>query len=60
LTTIGNISAVEDPQLLFENTEILPPIFPAVTVILVEVLVPVQPMGKPHVYEMALITGEIE
>ena len=36
------------PQLLTDNTETFPPVFPVVTVILVLVELPDQPDGKVH------------
>jgi hypothetical protein len=52
--------AVEEPQVLFAVTVILPPVLLAVVVILVVVDVPDHPEGNVHVYEVAPFTAVIE
>ena len=49
LTATAKVCGVEFPQALLAKTEMVPPVAPAVTVILLLVLVPVQVPGKVHV-----------
>jgi hypothetical protein len=48
LTDTARVCAVLEPQVLFAATVIFPPVVPAVVVILVVELVPVQPLGIVH------------
>ena len=43
------VLAVPEPQVLFAVTETFPPVAPAVSVIEVDVEVPVHPEGRVHV-----------
>jgi hypothetical protein len=54
-----NERAVPEPHELFAVTETLPPVEPTVAVIDVEVELPVQPVGKVHVYEVAPETDDM-
>jgi hypothetical protein len=60
ITDTDKVSAVLDPQALFAATVISPLVAPAVVVILFVELVPVQPPGKVHVYDVAPPTAAIE
>ena len=48
-TVTDNVCAVDEPQVLFAVTEILPLVEPEVAVMLFVVLVPDQPPGNVHV-----------
>jgi hypothetical protein len=55
-----NVLAVPLPQLLLATTESVPPADPAVTEMLLEVELPVQPEGSVHVYDVAPATEPTE
>jgi hypothetical protein len=48
---------VPEPHELFAATEIFPPFAPGVTVIDVEPELPLHPVGKVHVYDVAPVTA---
>ena len=54
------VCAVELPHELFAVTEMVPPVEPAVVIIVAVVDVPVQPLGKVQVYDVAPFTGFTE
>jgi hypothetical protein len=54
------ICAVELPHTLLAVTETVPPVAPAVAIMLVPVEVPVHPPGNDQVYDVAPLTAEIE
>ena len=56
----ANVCAAERPHPLFAVTDTVPPVLPAVTMMLVEVDVPVHPLGSDHVYEAAPVTAAME
>ena len=58
LTVTENVCAAELPHKLFAVTVIVP-LEPAVAVMLVVVLVPLQPPGKVQVYDVAPLTAAI-
>ena len=51
------VCGVELPQALLAVTEIVPPVEPALVTIASVVDVPVQPLGKVQVYDVAPLTG---
>jgi hypothetical protein len=53
------VLGVLEPQVLLAVTEIVPPPEPGITVIDVDVELPLQPDGSVQVYEVALATDEI-
>jgi hypothetical protein len=53
LTETFIVCTAELPHALFAITEMVPPAAPGVTKILLLVLLPLQPPGRLHVYEMA-------
>jgi hypothetical protein len=57
---IANERAVLLPQLLLAFTVIFPPPVPEVAVILFVVELPVQPLGKVQVYDVAPFTAVTE
>ena len=59
-TDIVKTCADELPQALFATTEIIPPVAPAVALILLVVDVPDHPPGSVHVYEVAPLTAATE
>ena len=56
----ASVCAVELPQALLAVTETVPPFEPAIELILAVVEVPVQPLGKVQVYEVAPVTNAME
>ncbi len=58
LTTVKWL-ADEEPHALFAVTDIVPPAVPAVVVMLLVVEVPLQPLGKVQVYDVAPLTDAI-
>lgn len=58
ITLIPNVVSADVPQLLLALTVIFPPVIPATALIELVAELPVQPEGKVHVYDVALlITG---
>jgi hypothetical protein len=53
LTVKANVETAEVPQVLLALTVILPPVEPVVTFMLLVVEVPVHPLGRVQVYEVA-------
>ncbi len=54
-----NVCAEELPHVPLADTLTIPPLAPAVALILVVVELPVQPLGSIHVYDVAPLTAEI-
>ena len=52
-TVTDNVAGDEEPQELFAVTEIVPPLAPAVALILLVVDVPLHPPGNAQVYDVA-------
>ena len=58
-TVTFNVCGPEEPQLLLADTVISPPEILATVTMAFVVDVPVQPVGKVHVYEVAPATSDI-
>ena len=56
----ASVEAVEAPQEVLATTEIVPPVVPGVAEIELVIDVPVHPVGKVQVYEVAPPTGVME
>lgn len=52
-TVTAKVTKDDDPQVLFAETEIFPPVIPATAEIELEDEEPVHPPGNVHVYEVA-------
>ena len=59
VTETLNVRGVPEPQELLAVTEIVPPLEPGVADIDVEEELPLHPVGKVHVYELAPVTDDI-
>jgi hypothetical protein len=57
VTVTGKICANEEPHALFAVTAILPPVEPAVALMVAVTEVPVQPEGNIQLYDVAPGTG---